>query len=195
MNLNDYIEEIHQTAKDKGWWDKPRSALEVHALIHSEISEATEAVRDRIPSFYIENICVGIACKDCNWYKNKNCMSQNKVNKPEGEAVELVDAVIRILDWYGHENIEYSEKWKESGDNTLVMEYIVMSHGLKGIEHEGMLHQVLDYSIYGWDNLIYAILYMFRQREWDFEEVLKAKMAYNKTRPYRHGKELKDAKD
>ena len=37
--------EIHELAHWKGWWDKPRSPLEIHALIHSEISEATEAAR------------------------------------------------------------------------------------------------------------------------------------------------------
>ena len=50
-------EDIHQTAVDKGWWDNPRSDGEVIALIHSELSEALEAIRcgeamsEKIPEF------------------------------------------------------------------------------------------------------------------------------------------------
>ena len=78
MKINDFVREIHNNAKSKGWHDEKRSALEIHALIHSEISEATEEVRNNKPSCYIEN------------------------GKLEGEAVELVDAVIRIMDYFGH---------------------------------------------------------------------------------------------
>ena len=44
MNLNEWRDEIHRIAKEKGWWDKPRNALEIHALIVSEIGEAFQAV-------------------------------------------------------------------------------------------------------------------------------------------------------
>ena len=45
-SITNIQKEVHELAKEKGWWDKPRSSLEVHALIHSEMSEATEAVRE-----------------------------------------------------------------------------------------------------------------------------------------------------
>ena len=52
--LNELAEEIHQTAVEKGWWDKPRSFGEEIALIHSEVSEALQAYRvgtdESIPS-------------------------------------------------------------------------------------------------------------------------------------------------
>ncbi|KKM07171.1 hypothetical protein LCGC14_1736690, partial [marine sediment metagenome] len=44
MNISELCEEAHEIAKSKGWWEKPPSDLEVHALIHSEVAEATEAV-------------------------------------------------------------------------------------------------------------------------------------------------------
>lgn len=80
MSINDYVKEIHENAKEKGWYDKPRTPLEIHALIHSEISEAVEEVRKDTKPFYIEN------------------------GKPEGEAIELVDAVIRIMDYFAYNN-------------------------------------------------------------------------------------------
>jgi NTP pyrophosphatase (non-canonical NTP hydrolase) len=46
MTIDQLVREAHGTAIDKGWWIFPRTALEIHALIHSEISEATEAVRN-----------------------------------------------------------------------------------------------------------------------------------------------------
>ncbi len=41
--------EIHQLAKEKGWWDEYRPVPELLCLLHSEISEALEAYRNRIP--------------------------------------------------------------------------------------------------------------------------------------------------
>lgn len=41
------VEEIHELAKSKGWWDGERNIPEVLCLIHSEVSEALEAYRRR----------------------------------------------------------------------------------------------------------------------------------------------------
>ncbi len=64
---------VHETAKSKGWWDTDRNNGEALALIHSEVSEALEALRmgnppdDKIPEF-------------------------------SGAEAELADVVIRIMD-------------------------------------------------------------------------------------------------
>jgi len=44
--INKYIEECHSIATEKGWWDNERNDGELIALMHSELSEALEAMRN-----------------------------------------------------------------------------------------------------------------------------------------------------
>lgn len=80
MNINDYCEQAHETAVDKGWWNEERSFPEQIALMHSELSEALEHWRNGNGGFPMHHI----------WYTNDN--------KPDGIAVELADVLIRIFD-------------------------------------------------------------------------------------------------
>lgn len=104
MSLNLLSKEIHENAKNAGWYDKYRSPLEHHMLIVSEIAEASEEVRNGTAPYY---------------------KSYDEA-KPEGEAVEIADALIIIL----------------------------------------------DYAAY---------------KGWDLDKIIREKIEYNKTRPYRHG--------
>ena len=44
------ISECHAIAKDRGWWETPRNDGELIALMHSELSEALEAMRAHGPA-------------------------------------------------------------------------------------------------------------------------------------------------
>lgn len=104
--LNELAHEINENSKLHGWWDKERSFGDIIALCHSELSEALES------------------------YRNHESMMFFEKKKPEGIAVEMIDCVIRILDYLAYAGI-------------------------------------------------------------DVDNVLRQKMEYNSTRPYRHGgKEL-----
>jgi NTP pyrophosphatase (non-canonical NTP hydrolase) len=45
MTLTQLVTECHHIAIEKGWWDSERNDGELIALMHSELSEALEALR------------------------------------------------------------------------------------------------------------------------------------------------------
>lgn len=83
--FNEWAKEIHKNAVEHGWWDEPRRFAEIIALCHSELSEALEEDRQANPIIYLKN------------------------GKPEGIAIEMIDCLIRILDWCGYAGINVDE--------------------------------------------------------------------------------------
>ncbi|KKN83870.1 hypothetical protein LCGC14_0295230 [marine sediment metagenome] len=92
--LNDLAREIHQTARDKGWWEKERNFGESIALAHSELSEALEAWRVGTPAA--------------------------STKKPEGWGIELMDCIIRILDLCAAYSLDADSliRWKMNYNKT-----------------------------------------------------------------------------
>ena len=98
MQIKELIQEAHDTATEKGWWDKPdRNIPELLALIHSEVSEALEAYR--------------IKGKDGlgdTWYSPPT-KEGSYSGKPEGFTVELADVIIRIADLCAEFNLDLEQ--------------------------------------------------------------------------------------
>lgn len=81
--LTNLSAEIHTENRDKGFWDHERPLTETTMLIVSELAEAVEEERSG---------------RDDMWYGDDG--------KPEGVDVELVDALIRLLDLLGSRYVD-----------------------------------------------------------------------------------------
>lgn len=102
MTISEIVGRAHDNAVKHGFWDPAPDFGTAIALIHSELSEALEEMRagnkirpgDPIPMLYYSGggyvaTAPTLAC-----------------TRPEGVAVELADAVIRIADLCGHMGID-----------------------------------------------------------------------------------------
>jgi len=78
MTIEELLDQSHETAVEKGWWDNPREFGEVLANMHAELSEAWEEYR----KFGLNN--------DGFYYVVDG--------KPEGIATEFADLFIRVAD-------------------------------------------------------------------------------------------------
>ena len=104
--LNEWAADIHENAVKHGWWDEERSFGEIVALCHSELSEALEEVRNKRPLFWFErqdSISASFGEHDTDICTDIRLL---KGEKPEGIAVEMIDCLIRILDWCGKEGVD-----------------------------------------------------------------------------------------
>ena len=113
LNLNDFMAEVHQNAVAHGWWEKERSAGTVRSLFHCELSEAVEAYRNHEPNHW--HRCPhkkGAACETMPVHEeNLHCEAcRQDMRKPEGVCVELIDMVIRVLDYLGHKDFVFPQE-------------------------------------------------------------------------------------
>lgn len=116
MNISDIVQRAHENAVKHGFWDPAPEFGTAIALIHSELSEALEERRAGRPDLYFPcnagGVCVddiedpGLTCGSRVTDPEHPGTCSAKSKKPEGVAVELADAVIRIADLCGHLGID-----------------------------------------------------------------------------------------
>lgn len=197
MTLNAWSKRIHENAVAHGWWENERTFAEVVSLFHSELSEALEEFRAKRPMMYFPCKSTGNLCVDDRKNENLTCGSRHencRSEKPEGIAVELVDCVIRILDFLGHENINIDDLMKECEQCAIICAKAPLSEAIAD------LHYLISYSYRSYnyksdanernEYLCVAIGYIRRWLELhgeNMEKIMLIKHEYNRTREYRHG--------
>lgn len=157
-----FCRDAWQIAKDHGWHETKRPAWELCALVHSEISEALEAFR-----------------------RDEPVMWTTGTGKPEGLAVELADALIRCADWAHDEG--------SPGPLGVAERYPGQSVPVRlGILHWRISAVMADRAT-AWTHKPARMLAEVEAAIHDLglsdvmTDAVAAKMAYNHTRPYRHG--------
>jgi hypothetical protein len=175
--------EIHALARQKGWWDRERENAELIELVHSEISEATEEVRNNRKQIY-QNQGSGLLVvtpDEKHW---------NPAIKPEGVLIEYADAGIRILDILAHREVEINRHWEcalssvviENYPNELCFHMVLRKHISAGLLVKGIYATPLVETL-----ALFVKYFRLRRFEVDFQTVIETKMAFNRTRPNRHG--------
>lgn len=190
MKLNKFAQAVHENAVKHGWWDEERTFGEIIALCHSELSEALEELRTNRPMMYFVETN-GFVVTD---------MSERKDEKPEGIAVELADCIIRVLDYFGKEELDVDALMQEAMKEVMcdvpgriyaatLSDCISRWHLLLSLAYacwckaSGTHASALRMArcvceILAWGKVTDGV---------DFEMILDIKHEYNKTRPYRHG--------
>jgi NTP pyrophosphatase (non-canonical NTP hydrolase) len=191
--INDYVTMAYKNSFEKGWYEDKRSILERIALMHTEVSEATEEVRDGKEDLYEVN------------------------GKFEGQSVELADVLIRIFDLSGYSNInivkyieqqffvsyqdlnyihDIEQEVKQLTNLRCYDEIEQLStdlefHASIGISlseaAKSSMKKNEDRIFYFLSEAVVKIIYFSRKKSWNIEEIMYNKHIYNTTRPYRHG--------
>ncbi len=199
---NQLAEEIHRNAVDHGWYEQPPAMTSVLANIHAELSEAWEAYRNHKPLRWhacgqngADTLCTG-------------CMPgcTQMAAKPEGIAIELADAVIRMLDTCGHERLDIAAAMAHTP--ALLGSYAraflrqenadVSFADLLSYLQEVIACAHLEYRIvpdkadrhtesYFAECILLISDYISRFSDTTLTECIRLKHAYNLTRAYRHG--------
>lgn len=165
IDWNALRDKAYQMACDHGFHDKKRSVEEAIELIHCELAEATESLRKGEAYHWI---------------------SEN--GKPEGVYVELVDAIIRIMDFMGEHNFKDAAPLHDPYSTTLsVMELMketrwnLCNASVWYGHNNGLFIQHMKRALF------HLVRFLERNGQ-DPEPLIEEKMAYNATREYMHGK-------
>ena len=194
IDLNEFAKEVHANAVAHGWYDGgERTEAEIFANIHSEWSEAFDAYAHGLPWYYHKCTDVatpGVICEsaeDC--YVRKIGKSPDmcfiKDMKPEGIAVELIDGVIRILDFVGYVNspdlrIYIVDPYIDTEED--FCELICGLHDSTRCARCYSRNRDKSLSV-----IVSESFRIIKKQGLDPEAIMIEKHEYNKTRPYRHG--------
>ena len=199
---NQLAEEVHACAVAHGWYEQAPSMTSVLTNIHAELSEAWEAFRNRKPMLWhacglneADTLCTGCTT---------GCTQMDA--KPEGIAIELADAVLRMLDTCGFLQLDIVAALEQTPA-------LLCSHARAFLRQENAdvpladllayLHEVIssahvecrvvqDKAARNTESFFAECIllisdYIRRHSDTTLAECIRLKHAYNLTRPYRHG--------
>lgn len=158
-------DQIHNENKEKGFWDKERGFLECVALMHSEISEASE------------NLFYGLKISE-------------KINA-DNFSEEVADCIIRIMDWFGYTKTgslmeNFVQKEKEPTEKQ-ALNLLLTHHYLSLAVEKFRKPNTEDPKDIPEKYLLECVTHLTTLCD-DLERIILEKITYNRSRPYKHGK-------
>ena len=188
-----FAKEVHQVAMEHGWWEGERDEAEICALIHSEWSEALEEHRAGRPMIWRECINTGDPCCkwDCNNWAGDKCLFDDEGKKPEGIAVELIDGVLRCMDFLAAEDGLLTNDEARGAMEAAYADLECDTSKVPGLVCA--LHEMVSrVTMTGCVGMLWCCVFIvwawLEKQGVGPEAVLRMKHEYNKTRPYKHGK-------
>lgn len=179
--LEEYKNDIVETSTAAGWYEDTRTLGEECALLHSEISEMFEAYRDNgLDPFFHQTSVLGMG---------SNVLLQGHAPegvKPEGVGSEAADVFIRMLDTCNRIDVPvqaigdaYPEQSVDLvgtfGDNITELHRIVSNISITGNPVDAL------------SKLLATLHGVCARHGIDLMTEVDRKIAFNKTRAYRHG--------
>lgn len=163
-----YAQRIHDTAVSKGFWPEGgRNFGEMICLVHSELSEAYDACVMGLPDDKLPMYC--------------------------GFSVEIADAIIRLLDTGRSRGIKFEASLFVSGKHVVGV-YTSVEADLMRVH--SALSLALEHNRKGRDaetndsivESLALLLSISAKYDINIIEVIEAKMSFNASRPFMHGK-------
>jgi hypothetical protein len=165
--------DVYETNKANGWFDESRTFGDDMALTHSEVSEMFEAYRDH----GLEDVT---AIADAGTIE-----AGQRLPKPEGIGSEAADVLVRILDTNYRHKVRL--KWETLAD---VEPHPQFDPSMTFGDHIWSLHMLLAYVASENVSLNATVSYLVAFCDHlgiDLQAEFDRKLAYNKTRGYKHG--------
>lgn len=202
LKINELTGIAHGAARARGWWDGViRTEEEAGMLVVTEVAEASEAVRNKLPP-----ICA-FAATDPAIRTPDDPVTWNWQLKPEGEATELADVIIRICDFFGwktwdlataiQDGLQWGPKTAAELTITELAERLAEQHSWLKDKNPLAAHLYItnwaakivethDAYISLGQCAALTLAYC-GAKGLPIEEAIGHKLKYNETRPYRHG--------
>lgn len=197
-NLTELSKKVYQLQIDKGWC-KPNEKRDIETLkilILSEAFEAFEAYRKNVYSPSSSSLIPLYSSID-TWGSSHNVIFKEQVKDTFED--EIADVAIRALDLAGYLELDFGDYTL----NTLPVYYKLegdKDQYTKALKVLGNLTLPDTKSKYIWGNYSPSLNLVFNILQWckevayvfnfDLMQHIELKLAYNKTRPFRHGNKV-----